>query len=54
MFAAQWFDKYTEKDGSAREQRQRRQSLVAIHFNDSDEDVEPFQFDEQLGTITET
>ena len=54
MFAAQWFDKYNEKDGSVRERTRRRQSLVIVPFNDSDDEpTEPFDLHEELGTIQE-
>lgn len=54
MFAAQWFDKYNENDGSVRERTRRRQSLVIVPFNDSDDEpTEPFNLHEELGTIQE-
>jgi hypothetical protein len=56
LFDAQWFPKYNESDGSEREKMSRRASLVAVHFNDSDdeESVQPYTFDNDgLGTINE-
>ena len=51
MFAEQWFDKYTEKDGSEKEKRLRRSSLMAINFDDSDDEEDPSMI--HLGTINE-
>ena len=53
MFADQWFEKYMEKDSTDNEHTIRRQSLMVIGFNDSDEEVEPYDQDVLLGPITE-
>ena len=54
MFANQWFDKYMEKDSTVKEQTIRRQSLMVIGFNDSDEDADKYeQQDSALGPIAE-
>jgi hypothetical protein len=52
LFDAQWFPKYNESDGSEREKMSRRASLVAVHFNDSDDEESTFDND-GLGTINE-
>ena len=53
MFANQWFDKYMEKDSTVKEQTIRRQSLMVIGFNDSDEDADKYEQDIALGPIAE-
>ena len=54
MFANQWFDKYMEKDSTVKEQKIRRQSLMVIGFNDSDEDADKYEHqDSALGPIAE-
>jgi hypothetical protein len=53
MFAEQWFDKYVDKDGSDKEKKIRRNSLMTINFNDSDDEESEILNHVPLGMIKE-